>query len=67
MRTHTVYKGDFIGMVLAVELLRRTKGRIRSVSLGLDKMATTVFIQVIDRTRPQPGSWMPSTTISGAP
>ncbi|KAF8120570.1 hypothetical protein EV363DRAFT_1189111, partial [Boletus edulis] len=38
-KDHTVYEGEIVGMILAVELLRRYRGEVRTVSLGLDNKA----------------------------
>ncbi|KAF8123998.1 hypothetical protein EV363DRAFT_1104187, partial [Boletus edulis] len=39
IKDHTVYEGEIVGMILAVELLRRHRGVVGTVSLGLDNKA----------------------------
>jgi hypothetical protein len=38
-KDHTVYEGEVMGMILAVELLKRERRRVRMVSLGIDNTA----------------------------
>ncbi|KAH7906190.1 hypothetical protein BJ138DRAFT_993451, partial [Hygrophoropsis aurantiaca] len=35
----TVYEGELVGMILAMELLRSDKGKANTVALGLDNQA----------------------------
>ena len=53
---HTVYEGEIVGMILATELLRRTRGRISTVSLGLDN--SLAAIQASTAFRSGPGQYL---------
>lgn len=45
MKNHTVYEGELVGMILAVELLRREAGRKDSMALGADNQAAILATQ----------------------
>ena len=55
MKNHTVYEGEVMGMILAVELLKRERRRVRTISLGIDNMAA---IQATTLCHPGPGHYL---------
>lgn len=48
VKNHTVYEGELVGMILAVELLRRKAGRKDSMALGADNQAAILATQAFN-------------------
>jgi hypothetical protein len=48
VKNHTVYEGELVGMVLAVELLRKEAGRRDSMALGTDNQAAIRVTQAFN-------------------
>ncbi|CAA7269138.1 unnamed protein product [Cyclocybe aegerita] len=52
---HTVYEGEGVGLILAMELIRKEQRRIRAVTVGVDSQAA---IQAIPSTKLKPGHYL---------
>lgn len=55
VKNHTVYEGELVGMILAVELLRREAGRKDSMALGVDNQAAILATQAFNS---KPGHYL---------